>query len=128
MKRVIIADDSQTARMFIRRCLEIAGLRDAQFVEVDGGESALKALEEGPADLLFTDLTMPGIDGTELVKRVRAEPRWSEMPIVVITSAKNPAKEEELLGFGATAVLGKPVSPATVSQILKKLASKENNS
>lgn len=122
MKRVIIADDSQTARMFIRRCLEIAGLRGSEFVEVEGGEQALQQL---PADILFTDLTMKGIDGTELVRRVRAEARFNGMPVIVITSAKNPAKERQLLDLGAAAVLGKPISPATVSQMLRTLEAKE---
>ena len=43
MKRIIIADDSATARMFIRRCLEIIGLGDVEYVEVEHGKEALAA-------------------------------------------------------------------------------------
>jgi len=107
--------------MFIRRCMEIAGERSAEFVEVEGGDEVLQVLEGGAADLLLTDLTMPGLDGTELVRRIRSNQKWQTMPIIVITSAKNPAKEAELLGLGATVVLGKPVSPALISQALKTI-------
>jgi len=122
MKRVIIADDSRTARMFIRRCLEIAGLRGAEFVEVGSGEEALAALSAGGGDLLFTDFTMPGIDGAELVRRVKADPKWKGLVIIVITSAKSPAKDAELMSLGAAAVLGKPVAPPAIAQVLKQLS------
>jgi two-component system chemotaxis response regulator CheY len=111
MKRIIIADDSATARMFIKRCLQIIGLGDAEFVEAEDGKQALEAAKEQPADLLLTDLNMPVMDGQTLVKWVKASPKLCNMPIVVITSAGNPAKEAQLLELGAYRVLNKPVSP-----------------
>jgi len=111
MKRIIIADDSATARMFIKRCLQIIGLGDAEFVEAEDGKQALEAAKEQPADLLLTDLNMPVMDGQTLVKWVKASPKLCKMPIVVITSAGNPAKEAQLLELGAYRVLNKPVSP-----------------
>ena len=59
---------------------------------------------------------------------LRGDVRWSSMPVIVITSAKNPAKERELLELGASAVMGKPVSPAAVSQLLSTLNLKEGAS
>lgn len=124
MKRVIIADDSATARMFVRKCLEIAGCRDAEFIEAGNGSEALEVIEGWGSDLLVTDLNMPGVDGVELVKKIRADKRYQNLPIIVITSANNPAKEKELVGLGATAVLAKPISPATMVQILGKIEKK----
>jgi len=54
MKRIIIADDSATARMFIKRCLQIVGLGDAEIIEAEDGKQALEAAKEQPADLLLT--------------------------------------------------------------------------
>ena len=90
MKRIIVADDSATARMFIKRCLEIIGLGDAEIIEVEDGKQALKAAKEKPTDLLLTDLNMPVMDGETLVKWVKASPKLADMPIVVISSAGNP--------------------------------------
>lgn len=118
MKRIIIADDSATARMFIKRCLQIIGLGDAEFVEVEDGKQALEAAKVQPADLLLTDLNMPVMDGQTLVKWVKASPKLCDMPIVVITSAGNPAKEAQLLELGAHRVINKPVSPPVMMDAL----------
>jgi two-component system, chemotaxis family, chemotaxis protein CheY len=121
MKRVVIADDSQTARMLIRRCLEIVGLGDAQFVEVTNGREALLQVKEAETDLLVTDLNMPAMDGELLLRWIKSSPRLCHLPVLVITSAGNAAKESELLKFGACGVLRKPVSPAALSQKLSAL-------
>ncbi len=118
MKRIIIADDSATARMFIKRCLQIIGLGDAEIIEAEHGKEALAAAKEQPADLLLTDLNMPVMDGETLVKWVKASPKLSALPIVVITSAGNPAKEKQLLELGAHKVLNKPVAPPMMMDAL----------
>ncbi len=118
MKRIIIADDSATARMFIKRCLQIVGLGDAEFVEAEDGKQALEAAKEQPADLLLTDLNMPVMDGQTLIKWIKASPKLCKMPIIVITSAGNPAKEAQLMELGAYRVLNKPVSPPMMMDAL----------
>lgn len=123
MNRIVIADDSGTARMFIRRCLEIIGLGEATLVEAEHGREALSLLKEEDADLLLTDLNMPVMDGATLLKWVKSSPRLHDLPVLVITSAGNPAKEQELLSLGAFGVLNKPVSPAVLMDALKPLLS-----
>lgn len=123
MNRIVIADDSATARMFIRRCLEIIGLGEATLVEAEHGREALSLLKEENADLLLTDLNMPVMDGATLLKWVKSSPRLHDLPVLVITSAGNPAKEQELLALGAFGVLNKPVSPAVLMDALKPLLS-----
>lgn len=121
MKRIVLADDSKTALMFIRRCLEIIGLQDATFVEVANGKEALVKLKEAPTDLLVTDLNMPEMDGTTLLRWVKANPRLNEIPVLVVSSASNPAKAAELLELGAFAVLDKPINPGVLLQALGPL-------
>jgi two-component system chemotaxis response regulator CheY len=107
--------------MFIRRCLEIIGLADAHFVEVENGREALLQMREIEADLLVTDLNMPVMDGELLLRWIKSSPRLCHTNVLVITSAGNAAKESELLKLGACGVLRKPVSPAALSQMLKSL-------
>ncbi|MFO7767047.1 MAG: response regulator [Pelovirga sp.] len=118
MKRIIVADDSATARMFIKRCLQIIGLGDTDIVEAEDGKQALDAAKAEATDLLLTDLNMPVMDGETLVKWVKASPKLAEMPIIVITSAGNPAKEAQLLELGAYRVINKPVSPPVMMDAL----------
>lgn len=127
MKRIVIADDSVTARMFIRRCLEIAGCREVDFIEAKNGKDALASLKKESADLIVADLNMPVMDGETLLKWIKASPRLNSIPVVIVTSAANPAKEKELAYKGAYAILAKPVSPASFSSALGPLLEDEKD-
>ncbi|MBA4368746.1 MAG: response regulator [Desulfobacterium sp.] len=121
MKRIIIADDSGTARMFIKRCFEISGCQDVEFFEAKNGLEVLEQLKKTSVDLVVSDLHMPEMDGTELLKRIKSSPRFHEIPVIIISSAANPKKVEELKELLALDVLSKPVSPASVSKAIKPL-------
>lgn len=119
--KILIADDSSTARLFTRKCLEIAGKQQAEFVEAETGRVAYDLLQQDSFDLLVTDLTMPDMDGTELLKQLHKSGRSTDLPILVITSAFNHVIEKELSSYGAGAILSKPVNPSKVFAALKKL-------
>jgi len=121
VKRIVVADDSQTARMFIKRCLQIVGCQDAEFREAANGKEALALLKERPANLLVTDLNMPIMDGETLLKWVKGNPRLTDVPVMIVTSAGNPVKEQQLSELGAFCVLNKPVNPATLRETLQPL-------
>ena len=121
MDNILIADDSRTARLFIKKCLEIIGLEDVSLSEAANGAEALEMIKKDEFDLLITDLNMPEMDGKELLHRVKASPKTTHIPVVVITSVANPAKEKELISLGALAVLTKPVTPADLMTKLEHL-------
>jgi two-component system chemotaxis response regulator CheY len=121
MKKVVVADDSKTARMFIVKCLEIAGARDAEFVEVKDGLEAYEFVSNNECDLLVTDLNMPKMNGKELLEKLSDREKLDGLSCIVITSASNEARDKELLDLGADAVLPKPISPMAVSEIIEEL-------
>ena len=123
-KTVIIADDSKTARLVTKRCMEIAGYRDAVFLEACHGGEALELIQNQPIDLLVTDLNMPQMDGVSLMKRIKSSPKLNALPILVVSSLTNPAKIAELEQLGAFAVLSKPLTPADMATVLKRLSDK----
>ena len=119
MKNVIIIDDSETARMFTRRCLEMAGLACDTITEYASAKAAIGALTDPDLDLIIVDLVMPEMTGKEFLKlRKRA---GVTAPAVVVSSAVNSSEEEELLGLGAFLVLKKPLSPALAADALAQL-------
>jgi len=132
MKRIVLVDDSRTARMFIRRCLEIAGCQGAEFSEAGNGKEALSLLKAGSADFDFvvTDLNMPVLDGKGLLKWIKGSPKLHDIPVVIISSSSNPALEKELKEMGAYAVLSKPISPpqliAEIGGLFVKLEEEHN--
>ena len=125
MNIITIADDSSTARMIMKRCLEIAGYRKVEFLEAKDGKEALDLIKENKVDMLVTDINMPNMDGRTLLKHVKASPKLTDVPILVISSSSNDAIEDELMKNGAFAVIKKPITPASVAKALQNLTEQE---
>lgn len=81
--RILVADDSITTRTLEQSILENAGYR---VQVVADGEQAWEALHSGSFDLLITDVEMPELDGFELTRRIRADARLADLPVVIVTS------------------------------------------
>jgi len=124
--RIAIVDDSEAARVFIRKCLKIIGFCRASFVEAANGEQAIEVLRQVSVDLLVTDLSMPVMDGEALLGWVKASPEYGELPVLIISSASNQARREELLARGAYGVLAKPISPATLLNVLEPILEEQD--
>jgi two-component system chemotaxis response regulator CheY len=121
-KRILIIDDSRTARMFIRQCFEIAGFADCEFLEASQGEEALAVMKEQPdLALVITDINMPVKDGISMLQDMRASESLKHVPVVVITSTQSAAREAELKPLNVAAILAKPVHLPQVAGTLATL-------
>ena len=116
---VLLVDDSTTARLFVRRCLEMSGLSEAEFFEAEHGKEALAVLKVHEIQLVIADLNMPLMNGKSLLKWMKTNKQYSHIPVIFITSAKNEASEMELLSLGAQEVLKKPISPANLAPVIE---------
>jgi len=102
--RVLVADDDPSMRLLLRRTIEIA---NCQVVLADGGDAALAEAQRAPFDLVILDVMMPGLDGLEVCRRLRAS---SAVPILLLTALTT---EEDIirgLDAGADDYLAKPFS------------------
>jgi len=108
MPKVLIADDSALARAFMIRCIQISGIGDLEFFEAANGLEVIEILKELQPDLLITDVNMPKCDGIDLVKRLKANPKTSTLPVIVMTSAGNIEQRAELENLGVSSILSKP--------------------
>ncbi len=107
---VLLADDSKVVRVKTGRLLEKQGWR---VLLADDGEAALLCLDRETPDLLITDVEMPGIDGFELTRRVRAHPRLGRLPVIMITSSDE-RHRAEANAAGVNLLLGKPYAEETL--------------
>ena len=101
---VLVVDDSAMVRELERSILEEAGYRVRTAAD---GRAALAALADGPADLVVTDVDMPGCDGLELTRAIRADPARAGLPVVVVTSKDADADRRRAMEAGADARLVK---------------------
>jgi CheY-like chemotaxis protein len=107
---VLLADDSKVVRVKTSRLLEKQGWR---VLLADDGLAALQLLDAEGADLLITDVEMPGLDGFELTRRVRAHPRWGRLPVIMITSSDDKHRAEANAA-GVNLLMGKPYEEAAL--------------
>jgi two-component system, chemotaxis family, sensor kinase CheA len=104
-KRVLVVDDSITTRTLEKNILEAAGY---QVRLATDGEEALGLLGvEGPPHLIVSDINMPRLDGFELAQRVKQDVRYSEIPLILVTSLDSPTDKARGIEVGADAYIVK---------------------
>lgn len=125
--RILLVDDTMTARIFAKKCLKGIGFHEAEFIQAKNGLDALEKLAVEPVDLILTDLMMPEMDGETLLKELKANPDLQNIPVIVVSSASNMARKESLLALGAVDVLGKPFSTTEMFEIVKNFLDNEED-
>ena len=124
--RVLVADDDPIARELITA--RLASLA-CECEEAEDGIVAWQAIMTNSFDMAIVDLSMPNLDGFELLRCVRNHPRTKHLPMVVVTSLQDQSSIEEALASGATSFLTKPINWTTFSAhigYLLKLSHKAN--
>jgi signal transduction histidine kinase/CheY-like chemotaxis protein len=101
--QVLIIDDDEVSRYLLKSVL---GSVDFRIVEASGGRDGLRKIDEGRPNMVILDLSMQDISGFEILKRLKADARTAEIPVIVYTSRLLDAREHEMLS-GAVAVLSK---------------------
>lgn len=115
--KVLIAEDSATVRRLVAARLIADGY---EVLEASDGEEAVKLALEGTPDLLVLDKVMPKLDGFEVIRALREDPRTRELPIVMLTERTN---EEDVLGgldLGIEDYMPKPFSPHELSARVRR--------
>ncbi len=124
--KILIIDDSKTARMFSRKCVEMAlAGQQLVFSEAENGAVAYDMLKKERVDIILSDINMPVMSGFTFLRNVKMEKDIADIPIIFITSLANDARTENLKELGAYAVISKPIKPKEVGAILKELVNKK---
>jgi len=107
--RALVIDDSQVMRGIVMRSLKNSGIADFDFTEAGDGAEGLNKFSPGNTDIIFVDWNMPVMTGIEFVRRMRDNPKGTQVPIVMVTSEKTMGKMEDALDKAhANAYICKP--------------------
>ena len=116
--RILVVDDEDELADAIARSLR----RDGYAVDVaGGGQDALDRLLVNPYDLVLLDLTMPDIDGLEVCRRIRSDPRHAGTTVVAMTGYPSDETVREIIEAGAVECLSKPIDFEALGGLLEKI-------
>jgi len=103
--------------------MEIAfdGDTEPRLTHTSTAEEALRILETTEIAAVITDIHLPSMDGFELIERLRKQPRFAHLPILVTSGDPDPASPERALRLGANAFFPKPYSPSALRRKVKEL-------
>lgn len=116
--RLLCADDEEDIRTILQLALSLDPELEAELV--DSGEAALARARVVKFDAILLDGMMPGLDGYETCRRLKADPVTASVPVVFLTAKTQRAEIEEALNLGAVACLVKPFDPMTLAGDLRR--------
>ena len=107
-KRVLVIEDHEENRRILRYLLASGGL---EMIEAVTGEEGLAAAEKERPDLILMDIQLPGLDGYEATRRIKANPALRHIPIIVVTSYALSGDDTKAFEAGCDAYVTKPFVP-----------------
>jgi two-component system chemotaxis response regulator CheY len=114
--KVLVVDDFSTMRRIVKNLLRDLGFTNIQ--EADDGNTALPMLQNGTFDFVVTDWNMPGMQGIDLLKAIRADESLAHIPVLLITAE---AKKEQIIMAAQAGVNGYIVKPFTAGTLKTKI-------
>lgn len=112
----LLVDDSASVRRATADLVRDLGLR---VTDVASGRQALKVLKDTEPALVITDLEMPDIDGLELTRAIRADPRYSGLPVVMLTSRRTAQHQREAREAGVSSFVSKPFNENELAALIR---------
>jgi len=110
-KRILVVEDQEDNRRIVRDLLTSAGY---EMIEAVTGEEGVALAETQRPDLILMDIQLPGLDGYEATRRIKANPALRQIPIIAVTSYALSGDDVKALEAGCDAYVTKPFSPRTL--------------
>jgi len=119
---ILIVDDSAMMRTMIKRVTGLCGVPIGEVFEAGNGREAIAVLESQPVDALFTDINMPVMTGTELLRAIEQDGRWPTLLRVIISTDGSAARRAEADELHVRLYVEKPFRPEVMRDVLSELA------
>lgn len=109
-KRILVVEDDNSLSMLLRLIMKLQQ-EEWELNSAANGVEALAQVEKFQPDLVLLDIMMPEMDGLEFARRVRADPRWADLKIVVLSALSDPATKRKAKDIGVLEYWVKPIMP-----------------
>ena len=114
---ILVADDEPSILLSLQFLLQKAGF---EVRLAHNGEEVLQAVEQSTPDLLLLDAMMPQRDGYDVCQTIRADPRWTGLPIIMLTAKSRDVERQKGMALGATDYVTKPFSTRDLVATVRK--------
>ena len=119
-KSVLVVEDKELNRKVVRIVLESKGY---EMLEATTAEEALRILNAKTPDLILMDIALPGgVDGENLTKQIKTDPRWRHVPILALTAAAMKGDRERLIQAGCDDYISKPIDTRVLVNLVGRYA------
>ena len=117
-RRILVIEDQPDNRRIVRDLLASVGYG---MIEATDGETGVRLASEQQPDLILMDIQLPGLDGYEATRRIKADPDLRQIPIIVVTSYALSGDDAKARAAGADGYVAKPFSPRQLLATIRKL-------
>ena len=119
MSLVLIVEDNEKNMKLARDILQAKGFKT---VEAITGEEGVKLAKERKPDLVLMDIQLPGINGIEAFRQIRAEPETARIPVIALTASVTPTDRSAISAAGFDAFISKPINLKEFVDTVRRLA------
>lgn len=120
MINILVVDDSPVMRKMIIKTINMSGVCEANFIEASNGKEAIDILEKNWVDIILADINMPVMSGDEMIDKIRSNPVYNDIPVLVVSTEKSDDTikylERKTSGF-----VHKPFTPEVIGEKIKEL-------
>jgi two-component system, cell cycle response regulator DivK len=116
-KRILVVEDHEDNRQILR---DLLANSEFDIIEAEDGEQAVLAATKYRPDLILMDIQLPGLDGYEATRRIKADPALKDIPVIVVTSYALSGDEEKAYAAGCDGYVAKPYDPIALLETLRR--------
>ncbi|HEY9712618.1 MAG TPA: response regulator [Chroococcales cyanobacterium] len=124
IERVLLVDDDASIRELAAMGLE--GMTDWKVELASSGAEALDKANHSRPDVILLDLMMPGLDGLEVIARLRNDPAVAEVPVILMTAKVEPQESDRYRKAGFCGLITKPFDPVTLSEEIEQMVARHS--
>ena len=118
MRTVLIVEDNDKNMKLARDVLQNKGYKTLEAVT---GEEGVKLAKENIPDLVLMDIQLPGINGIDALKQLRADPKTARIPVIALTASVTPTDRSQITAAGFDAFVGKPINLKEFVETVRRL-------
>ena len=118
LPKVLVCDNEEALRALVRGALELG---DYEIVEAHDGDQSVELARACDPDLIVLDMMMPGRTGLEVLAELRAEDRFAETPVIMLTARAQAQDRLAAVEAGVSRFLPKPFSPLELASVVEEL-------